>query len=76
MKEKKRPWIDPKECAGCSVCVENCPMDCLVIEGPKFHGDIHTIAILLHEEASIGCGLCEKACPIRAIEMRGEPRNE
>lgn len=72
MKEKKTPQIDEKTCAGCSVCVENCPVDCLMIEAPKFHGDIHTIAILAHKEACIGCGMCAKVCPIRAITMKGE----
>lgn len=70
MKEKKIPVIDAKSCAGCSVCVENCPVDCLVIEPPKFHGDIRTIAVLTDEGSCIGCGTCAKVCPIRAITMR------
>lgn len=70
MEKKKKPFIDAKECAGCSVCVENCPMDCLEIEGPKYHGDIHTIAKLTQEKLCIGCGMCAKACPIRAITMK------
>lgn len=70
MKGKKSPRINPKTCAGCSVCVENCPMDCLKIEEPKFWGDIHTIATC-DVEHCIGCGICESVCPIRAIEMRG-----
>lgn len=71
MKEKKKPLIDPHTCAGCSVCVENCPMECLKIEDAKYHGDIHTIAYLEKEEACIGCGICSKVCPIRAITMKG-----
>lgn len=76
MREKKKPSIDRSTCAGCSVCVENCPMDCLQIEKPKYHGDIHTIAYLAQEEQCIGCGICANACPIRAIIMRGENENE
>lgn len=71
MVEKKRPTIDAKTCAGCSVCVENCPMDCLQIENPKFHRDIHTIAYLKEVSLCIGCGICAKVCPIRAITMEG-----
>lgn len=71
MNEKKRPWIDATTCAGCSVCVENCPMDCLAIEDPKYHGDITTIAYLKEEDTCIGCGICAKVCPIRAITMKG-----
>ena len=69
MKIKEKPYINPQTCAGCSVCVENCPMDCLKIEGPKYHGDIHTIACV-ETAKCIGCGICAKVCPIRAIEMR------
>lgn len=71
MKEKKNPFINSKTCAGCSVCVENCPMDCLAIEDAKYHGDITTIAYLKNAELCIGCGICEKVCPIRAITMEG-----
>lgn len=70
-KEKKVPSIDEKTCAGCSVCVENCPMDCLKIEDAKFHGDIQTIAYMADPNHCIGCGICAKVCPIRAIVMKG-----
>ena len=75
MKIKEKPYINPKTCAGCSVCAETCPMDCITIEKPKFHGDIHTIATV-NDEHCIGCGLCAKVCPIYAIEMHrgGEAR--
>lgn len=65
----KKPQIVPVACAGCSVCVENCPKNCLEIEGPKFHGDIHTVARLIsgREQDCIGCGICAKVCPIAAI---------
>lgn len=70
LRKQKRPVIDREECAGCSVCVESCPMDCLRIEAPKFHGDIRTIAELIKPEACTGCGICAKNCPIRAIKMK------
>lgn len=70
-KQKEIPRIDQETCAGCSVCVENCPMDCIEIEGPKYHGDIHTIA-RVNTAKCIGCGICSKVCPIRAIEMKRE----
>lgn len=66
--KKDKAYIHSQLCAGCSVCVETCPTDCIRIEDPKFHGDIHTVAIV-DEEKCIGCGLCAKACPIEAIEM-------
>lgn len=67
--KKKQPVIARTMCAGCSLCVENCPLDCLRIEEPKYHGDIHTIAYLAQPERCVGCGLCARACPIRAIAM-------
>ena len=68
-KKKKYPIIDAKTCAGCSVCVENCPINCLAIEEPKYHGDITTIVYLANPEACLGCGICAKICPIRAITI-------
>lgn len=67
--EWKKPVIDEASCAGCSVCVINCPKDCLEIEGPKFHGDIHTVAKLVGASNCIGCGICADNCPIDAIRM-------
>lgn len=70
-KKKEVPYIDEEQCAGCSVCAENCPAGCIYIEGPKYHGDIHTIA-RTDLKKCIGCGICEKVCPIRAIRMKRE----
>ena len=69
MKEKKRPHINSKTCAGCSVCVENCPMDCLKLTEPRYHGDIRTNAHLALRDQCIGCGICARVCPIEAITM-------
>lgn len=68
-REKKIPSINFDECAGCSVCIENCPKDCLGLSAPRFRGDIHTAAELLKAEDCLGCGICAKLCPIEAITM-------
>lgn len=65
----KKPVIDHDLCAGCSVCVINCPVDCLEIEAPRFHGDIHTAAVLARPKDCIGCGICVRHCPIDAITI-------
>lgn len=65
----KKPLVDRNLCVGCSLCVENCPCDCLEIEGPKFHGDINTVAVLAEETSCIGCGICSRVCPIEAIKL-------
>lgn len=69
MANKVKPYIDRNTCAGCSLCVENCPADCLSIESPGFHGDINTIAVLDNPDKCIGCKLCAKACPVDAIHF-------
>ena len=66
---KKKPQIDDKTCAGCSVCIENCPKDCLKLSEPQYHGDIRVIATLDNMDNCIGCGICSRVCPIEAIAM-------
>jgi formate hydrogenlyase subunit 6/NADH:ubiquinone oxidoreductase subunit I len=61
--------IDEKTCAGCSLCIVNCPVGCIKISQPKKHGDINTFAYLFKPETCIGCKMCQKVCPIDAITM-------
>ena len=67
--EWKKPSFDETVCVGCSVCVENCPNNCLEIEAPKFHGDINTIARLARPVDCIDCRICAKVCPIDAVRF-------
>ena len=67
--EWKHPVVNVETCAGCSLCIENCPKNCLELTGPKFHGDIRTVATLARPDDCIGCGICSKVCPIIAITM-------
>ena len=69
MAKRKHPEFDKASCAGCSVCVVNCPKDILRITKPSHHGSIHNVAYLTDREACIGCGICAKECPIGAIYM-------
>ena len=69
----KKDWLLPainrQNCVACSVCVENCPNSCLMIEGPKYHGDISCVCVMGDEEKCIGCGICSKVCPVDAVRM-------
>lgn len=66
---KDRPYIDTVKCVGCSLCVENCPMDCIELSKPKFHGDTHTYAYIKDPDKCISCGICSKNCPTKVITM-------
>lgn len=66
---KLLPYIDVIDCAGCGICIESCPKDCLVLTKPKYRGDIRTVAQQSDKDACIGCGICAKICPIEAITM-------
>lgn len=61
----KKPKLNVKKelCKGCSICVEFCPKDVLVIEDGKVK--------IKDIEKCIECGLCELRCPDYAIFLGG-----
>ena len=65
----KHPAIDTERCSACSMCVQSCGFDCLAISLPKFRGDIRVHAELREPGKCVGCGLCERACPLHIIAM-------
>lgn len=71
-KAKKRPRelavINQAGCTGCEVCIEFCPVDCiLTVPGPDF--DQHKKLVEIDLDICIGCKLCVKYCPWETIEM-------
>ena len=64
---RPKPTIDGKVCTGCSLCIENCPVNCLSLR--KEEGAIQEIAGLETEEKCIGCCICRDTCPNGAIRM-------
>lgn len=59
------PLIDTRRCTGCSLCIEECPMNALALSGAKEHGDIHTYAYLksgrpLHRLRKVRCALPDR----------------
>ena len=54
--------IDEAWCIGCTLCLNACPVDCIV-GGPKL---MHTVI----DDRCTGCELCIPACPVDCISLR------
>lgn len=65
----KKPVVDTGRCSACSMCVLACGFSCMVISLPRYPGDLNVTAELAKPEMCVGCGLCQKVCPLKAIAM-------
>lgn len=54
--------IDEAWCIGCTLCLNACPVDCIV-GGPKL---MHTVI----NDRCTGCELCIPACPVDCISLQ------
>jgi len=69
-RSKPIPRIDFEKCASCHVCIDVCPVDCLVpslIQGRPYS---RRYPCLLPPNRCIGCGECARACPLDAVQMQ------
>lgn len=55
--------IDEPECIGCTLCIQVCPVDCIVGASRQMHTVI--------DASCTGCELCVPACPVDCIRMVG-----
>lgn len=53
--------IDEAACIGCTLCVDVCPVDCVVGAPKVMHGVIESLCT--------GCELCLPVCPVDCIAM-------
>ena len=57
------PWIRTEDCVACGVCVEECPVDAISMNGQ---------ACVIDEKACIRCGTCHDVCPQGAVRHDSE----
>jgi len=57
------PWVDKNECVGCSICVEECPVDTIYMDNE--HAEINM-------DNCIHCGICHDVCPENAVKHDSE----
>jgi Na+-translocating ferredoxin:NAD+ oxidoreductase subunit B len=60
-RDRRKAWIDPAHCIGCTLCIEACPVDA-IIGAPKA---LHAVVASL----CTGCELCVAPCPVDCIEL-------
>ena len=57
------PWVDKGRCTGCTICLAECPVGSISMEGEKAEINMQTC---------IRCGLCHEVCPEEAIRHDSE----
>ena len=57
------PWIKTEDCVACGVCVEECPVGAISMDGQ---------AAVIDERACIRCGRCHDICPQEAVRHDSE----
>ncbi len=61
--------IDTEMCKGCSLCILQCPTDCLALNTSETNSFGLHFAYLAEEEKCIGCANCGVICPDAAITV-------
>jgi ferredoxin len=63
LKEVKMPWINVEDCTACGICVEECPVDTIVMfdEGAQ-----------IEMAGCIRCGVCHDICAEGAVKHDSE----
>ena len=57
------PWVKQEMCTGCSICVDECPVGAMSIDGGKAS---------INEENCIRCARCHDVCPEEAVRHDSE----
>jgi len=67
--------IDEEICTGCEVCIEFCPVDCIIVV-PNANPDLINNICRVVQQDCIGCKLCVKDCPWECISMVPRERQQ
>lgn len=66
--------IDQARCKGCSLCVDACPQDVLVLANTTLNTKGYHPAILREQNGQCtGCGICAVICPDVCFTVYREP---
>jgi len=57
------PWIRVEDCVACGVCVDECPVGAIAMNGE---------GAVIDEKACIRCGRCHDVCPREAVRHDSE----
>jgi len=57
------PWVDKDKCSGCGICVEECPVDTILMENEVAE---------INMDDCIHCGKCHDICPEEAVRHDSE----
>lgn len=60
---KREITVSEEKCIGCSICIEECPVNCIELGTPS--------PVKIGEEC-IHCGKCVQTCPVEAISHKEE----
>ena len=61
-RRKMRLSVDREKCIGCTLCINACPVDCIVGASKAMHTVIDNLCT--------GCELCLPVCPVDCIQMQ------
>jgi len=67
--------IDEETCTGCEVCIEFCPVDCIILL-PNPNPELRNNVCRDVEGDCTGCTLCVKECPWECITMVPRERGQ